>query len=393
MSTVRIVSRLMVPILIFLACVAQAQPAPRVVNLPARDGIILKGTYFASAKPGPGVILFHQCNQQRKLWDPLAERLAARGVNVLTFDYRDFGESGGTPHDKLALEEEAKIEKADWPGDIEVAYQYLLSQPGVDRKVIGAGGASCGAGNAVRLARQHPEVKSLLLLAGPTDPDGRQFLRTSKQLPIFTSAAADDIFGPQVLMMQWYYSLSPNPESRFAHFKSGGHGAEMFGVQKDLPDTIAGWFEATLMNKPASAPKTNGAAMAPQLLKELAEVDQPGGDGAREVEEFLTSAGSKATAPPEFIVNLLGYEHLQAGDVKGALEILKLNTIAYPRSANVYDSLSDAYLADGQKELALQNARKALDLLVTDTADSEQRRNGIRASAEQKVKQLTPTQP
>jgi hypothetical protein len=64
---------------------------------------------------------------------------------------------------------------------------------------------------------------------------------------------------------------------------------------------------------------------------------------------------------------------------------------AYPNSANAYDSLSDAFLADGQKDLAKQNATRALDLLTSDRMDPEQRRNAIRESAEQKLKQLGDT--
>ncbi|HEY6968327.1 MAG TPA: hypothetical protein VJA94_03920, partial [Candidatus Angelobacter sp.] len=86
--------------------------------------------------------------------------------------------------------------------------------------------------------------------------------------------------------------------------------------------------------------------------------------------------------------NFMGYEHMQAGDVKGGLEILKLNATAFPDSPNVYDSLGDAYLADGQKDLAKQNSQKALDLLPSDTADPPDRRDLIKASAEQKLKQL-----
>jgi len=96
---------------------------------------------------------------------------------------------------------------------------------------------------------------------------------------------------------------------------------------------------------------------------------------------------------PEFIVNLLGYEHLQTGDMKGAVEILKLNVTAHPNSPNAYDSVSDAYLADGQKDMALQNAKRALELLAKDTSDTEERRNDIRENAEQKIKQLTVTKP
>jgi dienelactone hydrolase len=215
-TTSRIISLLLFPFLIASACGASQQaqqtqqtqqpPAPKVVSLTASDGTILKATYFASSKPGPGVLLLHQCNQQRKLWDPLGESLAASGISVLTFDYRGYGESGGTPHDKLTPREQNKIQTETWPGDVDLAFQYLLAQPGVTGDRIGAGGSSCGVENAIQLARRHPEVKSLVLLAGPTDREGRSFVQSSN-LPIFTSAADDDPFGPQVLLMQWLFSI------------------------------------------------------------------------------------------------------------------------------------------------------------------------------------------
>jgi dienelactone hydrolase len=398
-TTSRIISFLLSPFLVASACVAaqQAQQtqqvsAPKVVSLTASDGTILKATYFASLKPGPGVLLLHQCNQQRKLWDPLGESLAATGISVLAFDYRGFGESGGTPHDKLTPQQENKIQTETWPGDIDVAFQYLLAQPGVNRERIGAGGASCGVENAVQLARRHPEVKSLVLLAGPTDREGRLFVQSSTNLPIFTSAADDDPFGPQPLLMQWLFSISQNPSSRFAHYTSGGHAAEMFAVQKELPGIIATWFSATLTRKPGLVPKTNGSPLAPQVLSTLALIDQTGGALADQVGKTLAAdrqLGDQTPPFPEVIVNQLGYEHLQLGDLKGAVEIMKLNVAAYPNSPNAYDSLSDAYLAAGQKDLALQNAKKAIALLANDTAENEQRRNDIRDSAQEKINQLT----
>jgi len=60
-----------------LAASEPETPAPREVNLVASDGTTLKATYFAAAKEGPGVVLMHQCNQQRKVWDDLAKRMAA----------------------------------------------------------------------------------------------------------------------------------------------------------------------------------------------------------------------------------------------------------------------------------------------------------------------------
>jgi alpha-beta hydrolase superfamily lysophospholipase len=69
----------------------------RVVDLKAPDGTPLKASYFAAARPGPGVMLLHQVNRERKSWDELAAQLAAAGIHTLTLDMRGHGESGGTP--------------------------------------------------------------------------------------------------------------------------------------------------------------------------------------------------------------------------------------------------------------------------------------------------------
>src|SRR5260221_13124464 len=90
-------TRLLVVLFFGVSCAAQELPAPRVVDLKAPDGTTLKATFFAAAKPGPGVLLLHQCNQQRKNWDELAARLAVTGINVLTVDYRRYGGNGGSP--------------------------------------------------------------------------------------------------------------------------------------------------------------------------------------------------------------------------------------------------------------------------------------------------------
>jgi dienelactone hydrolase len=376
--------------LVFATCVAVPLPAPRMVELTAGDGTVLKATYFASDKPGPAVLLLHQCDAQRKLWDVFGERMAASGISVLTLDYRGFGESGGARYDKMTDQERRKVVTDLWPGDIELAYAYLLRQPEVQHDKIGAGGASCGVDNSIQLARRHAEVKSLLLLSGPTNRDGRLFLVSSK-LPIFTAVANDDKYAGTVETMQWLYGASSNPASRFARFPSGGHGAEMFAANTELPGIITEWFDATLRGHPETAPKTQGTGMDPHDFATLEQIDRPG--GASEVISAFAIAREhdpKAVLFSEVFVNQLGYEHLQFGDTKGAVEIMKLNTVAYPDSPNAYDSLSDAYLADGQKELALQIAKRALERLAKDRTDPEARRNAIRDSAEQKLKQLEP---
>lgn len=61
-------------------------------------------------------------------------------------------------------------------------------------------------------------------------------------------------------------------------------------------------------------------------------------------------------------LNTLGYLLLQSQKVKEAIEIFKLNVEAYPQGFNTYDSLGEAYMVNGDKELAIQNYKKSLEL-------------------------------
>jgi tetratricopeptide (TPR) repeat protein len=45
-----------------------------------------------------------------------------------------------------------------------------------------------------------------------------------------------------------------------------------------------------------------------------------------------------------------------------AIEIFKLSVEAYPQSYNAYDSLGEAYMDNGDKELAIKNYQKSLEL-------------------------------
>ena len=374
-------------VLFVLPSIAQTKLAERTVDLTSADGTKLKASFIPAAKPGPGVLLLHQCNKDRKIWDPLPQQLAVSGINVLTFDLRNFGESEGKPQAQLTPQE-AQASAAKWPDDVEAAYQYLVSQAGVKRDIIGLGGASCGVNNSIQSAMKHPEVKSLVLLAGPTNLAGRNFLRKSN-MPVLYGFADDDEFPETIVETEWLYELTPNPGKKLVRYPNGGHGAEIFPVHPEFVGMIRDWYVTTLLKTPGRAPVSKEKPAIPKAATVLGLLDEPG--GAAKVSAMLAEERKtdlKATLFPEATVNIMGYEHLQAKDTKGAVEILKLNAEAYPNSTNVYDSLSDAYLADGQKELALVNVKKALEMLKTDTTSPQQLRDGIKQSCEQKLQQL-----
>ncbi len=61
-------------------------------------------------------------------------------------------------------------------------------------------------------------------------------------------------------------------------------------------------------------------------------------------------------------LNTLGYNLLQGQRYKDAIKIFELNAKMFPNSANVYDSLAEGCMLDGNKELAIANYKKSLEL-------------------------------
>ena len=75
----------------------------------------------------------------------------------------------------------------------------------------------------------------------------------------------------------------------------------------------------------------------------------------------------KAAAPATYNfdeeeLNGLGYRLIRTKKYKEAIRIFELNVEAYPRSSNVYDSLGEAYMDDGNKAPAITNYQKSLEL-------------------------------
>jgi hypothetical protein len=91
-------------------------------------------------------------------------------------------------------------------------------------------------------------------------------------------------------------------------------------------------------------------------------IDEKGLDAAVAQYRELRTKGFGDVYASESELNGLGYRLLGQKKLKEAIEILKLNVEAYPQSANVYDSLGEAYMLDGQTALAVESYQKSLDL-------------------------------
>jgi tetratricopeptide (TPR) repeat protein len=63
-------------------------------------------------------------------------------------------------------------------------------------------------------------------------------------------------------------------------------------------------------------------------------------------------------------INTLGYQYLFSNQVDKAIETFKKNVEDYPDSWNVYDSLAEGYAAKGETKLAIENYKKAYDMVM-----------------------------
>jgi CubicO group peptidase (beta-lactamase class C family) len=140
----------------------------------------------------------------------------------------------------------------------------------------------------------------------------------------------------------------------------------------------------------------NGLSIVPEIVAEAVGGDQPAfswlkyesykSPGKRLLKQILAGGAQEALreyrqwragrSPAEVVneaqINRLGYSLLYDHKrVKDAIEVFRMNAEDYPRSSNTYDSLGEAYMVDGNKELAIRNYERSLELNPTNATGLE----------------------
>lgn len=124
------------------------------------------------------------------------------------------------------------------------------------------------------------------------------------------------------------------------------------GYLDRLSDSIA----KILYNQPYEPPKISIVSVLNQTI-----VEKGIEAGIAQYRDLKAKqAATYDFAEPE--LNRLGYQLLRSGKEREAIEIFKLNVEAYPRAFNTYDSLAEAYMTTNERELAIQNFKKSLEL-------------------------------
>ena len=212
--------------------VASFTDGVRDVRIPSFDGAQLAGTYYAPGAAGPAVVLFRNCDQVRASMDGFARKLAARGAHVVVYDYRAAQAAGHSWRETRSR-------------DADRVYDWLASQPGVDRTRLGVVGGSCGVALALDFAASHAEqVKGIVILSGPSDSTQRVFIARTASIGVLGAASVEE--GAAVGYIEPVVRASTNRTSRMVVLKGAGHGIEIFKGSAAFEATALDWLDRRL---------------------------------------------------------------------------------------------------------------------------------------------------
>lgn len=109
----------------------------------------------SSSRPAPAIVVAHGLGGIKEMGlDRYSDLFHRAGYAVLTFDYRHFGESQGSPRQLLDINKQLD----DW----KAAVEFVRSKPEVDAEQIGLFGTSFSGGHVLEIAKADPRIKAVV---------------------------------------------------------------------------------------------------------------------------------------------------------------------------------------------------------------------------------------
>lgn len=226
------------------------------ITLTTPDNFALKADYYPSnnsvkSANKRAVLMLHQCNYNRTMYDNIGELLAQQSIHALSLDFRGFGESISSEFNvadvrKLTQAERGKAwsnMSSHWPEDVQLAFDYLKEKVGNNGKV-GIIGASCGGSQAITLAEKESISAISFFSSSQRDENIARYGKTLVDTPTLIIASEDD--GRTFTSAQQLFSTAKNPSSKMISYKGSMHGYPLLDSDNALETTIVTWFSSEL---------------------------------------------------------------------------------------------------------------------------------------------------
>jgi dienelactone hydrolase len=212
--------------------------AAETVTIASPDGVKLVGSLYAATRPSSAaLLLLHQWESDRHLYDDFAKRMQAAGFAVLSIDGRGFGDSTSKTDGSTVAAGRTDSDVKAMLGDVGAAFDFLAQQQNVDAKRIGIVGASYGSSLAIIYAADHPEVAAVGLLSPGLNYFGNMQIKPAiskygQKRPLMFVAGKDDPDSANAASEVMKLAANDSPWS-LEVFDGGGHGTALFKVGAD----------------------------------------------------------------------------------------------------------------------------------------------------------------
>ena len=259
----------------------------RPLRLMTPDNLELAATYYpVSTNSAAAVVLLNSFGKAQDEWGTVPILFQRNGIAVLTFDFRGHGDSKRRlTANGVETVDYQKFTPQDYKSlliDVNQAYDWLASQPGIDKHRIALIGSNIGAILALRYAAVNDDVAGLILLS-----PGLAFhdLRTDDAIagfrlrPLRIVASREDAFANDSAkrLIEMRQHAGQAVESNELILCTGNlHGAAMLTGVPDLSSVVFAWLDRVLSGEPrpvpppappGSVPATNKPAASPQRVE------------------------------------------------------------------------------------------------------------------------------
>lgn len=223
------------------------------LTLTTDKGFELKANYYQSnQKSDRGVLLLHQCNYNRTMYNDIGQQLSDKGIHALSLDFRGFGESA---NDEFSVEKVQALPREErraawqkmskhWPSDVQLAYNHLISKMSV-AGIVGVVGASCGGSQAITLAEKNPVNVIGFFSSGQRDENITRYKETLADKPTLIIASEEDTRTYE--SAQKLFTASTNISSKIIAYKGSAHGYPLLDSDTQLASYMVSWLDSHLV--------------------------------------------------------------------------------------------------------------------------------------------------
>ncbi len=231
-----------------------AEGASQLVQIKARadDDFLLFADYYKGGKRSGGVIVLHDCKNDRRSYNAIAKSIAEQGLHTLLVDLRGYGDSISPEYSReeaknksrniVSYQSEMALITANWADDLLAIHQFLARK--IDKsKGIAVVASGCSGAYVVSLAEKI-HLNSMVLITPEMAYNDKEHYKTLVDIPSYfiTSSHHPDSYETSQELFAW----NGDKQSKIQIFKGTYYGKQLISRQRYLVNDIAFWLKFNL---------------------------------------------------------------------------------------------------------------------------------------------------